>query len=243
MVSTLILILLLYLASCHAQHTTTESSGPNVRLWNFKIKAETTIEYIMHSTNQSFTSKDIARCGKVVINAQTDLTLDSDYTIYVDVARFDADVHNETNQIIANFTVWTNNRALFDKFNQFLDSDEFEEDLTKEMEDTHDDLDVVSINSKIVDTHGGQEPPIWETWLDMEHYTPFQWACVSVALLLICITMFCLVYCCVRKVTDDSDPYKNVRIVSHDIGQVSPRSPNAESPQDMSNQDVNWVQC
>ena len=113
------------------------------------------------------------------------------------------------------------------------------------METNYADLEVNTIDTVIVDTHGDDDTSLMDQWLDFANYTLFQWIVSGAILLLISIIIFCLIYCCLCKPSDSTDPYKDVNLEMHYVSAKSPRSPSNDSEQrkDLEDPFANAIEC
>ena len=69
---------------------------------------------------------DIATDCQVVIANQTNLSDEDEYRVYVDIEFIDI---NDEQQMIINITLWTNDESFFNSMKEYVQSDEFIEDL------------------------------------------------------------------------------------------------------------------
>eukprot|EP01084_Bolivina_argentea_P241357 405214_1 len=237
-------LLLTFIWILSPQTTNGQTTTQAVRYWSYKVQALVTLEYTLAHSNSSLITTDIETDGLTIIDTQatmddTKLEEEKDYKAYV------KDFIFENNSSIAlTFEVWTDNLKFFNKMKEYFKSDAFLDALSDQMEATNSDLSIDEIEGEITDTHGDEEEKWYDKWLDFASYSYTQWLVVGGIMLAIFIGCFCLIYCCICKASDHTDPYKNV-----DLQMVGSRSPlpdmNSSHSVDRakSHSDVNWVEC
>ena len=108
----------------------TGQDGPNVKYWNYKIHAAISITYTLYNSsgaNHTFTDErdavSIAADAKMIIGHNLNYS-ESHYKLIADT------IFVESNEMLINFTVWTNKRAYFMEIPDYITSNKFERALT-----------------------------------------------------------------------------------------------------------------
>eukprot|EP00483_Globobulimina_turgida_P002075 UN02077 len=207
---------------------TCQTTTSTVRFWTCKVKVGVTMKYTLSSLNATLSEIALVTDGLIVIDSQTQidsttkLEAETDYKAYVDVDLIQSDTFPKT--MTLNFTIWTDNGKFFNAMRTYLISAEFGADLIDEMENENAELEMDDeVETNMIDTHGDEEAKWYDEWLDFAAYTYFQWMIFGCVVLAIFIGCFCLIYCCVCRTSDSTDPYSNV-----DLQLVGQRSPNSK---------------
>jgi len=201
--------ILLTLAVCVLTSMATEDT--NVQYWTYKVHAVVSITYTLYNCSDSnHTFSDIR--DAISIAADAEMVIGR----YLNFTENQCAVHGQTgfmkdNQMAINVTAWTNSRQYFRATPDYLTSDLFESHLTREMEGNYEGLNIVEFESIILHTHNGEDDVFaWSDWLNFKKYTLFQWIVVDMIMLTISIGFVCVIYWMHCRVSNASDPYKNI---------------------------------